>query len=787
MKRDITFHRNRAQKTLEKLSLEDKLKLMYGTFEERLSLELPFFDFSCEAAHGVQARHDQSFDFGPSVCTTVFPNPIGMAASFDKELMHEIGDVVGTEMRSLINEFRHNGLCGFAPTVDMERDPRWGRNEEAYGEDPHLTSRMAGEYILGMAGDDETYVRCGATLKHFYANNVEHERYTTDSVIPEDLKENYYKRVFFETVDYANPMSVMSSYNKINGVTATFNPEIQELKDRGVVFMVSDAGTLFFSVDGQKTAIDGPDAIKKAFGAGIDMFLEDPEFEKESMHKALENGVVSEEELDRALLNRLTAYSMLGILKEDIDEESKCSRHFPKSEYNMSRVDTPESRQLSRKAAAESAVLLKNDGLLPLKSLDNTFAFGPFIDRCPIDWYSGLSSHTVTLKEGLEIQGATLYPKVKIKLENDYAGIIDGKVAPVSPDKAETFEIMLWDDCRITLRSLSTGKLLTSTSPEKKVVNATSVGEPFTLYAAADEAFSWFMNENFLLYDKDDNIIHFSDKDDDILRFWEDPRIIGLKNNDGNLSLSFETVTDASGLLETAANENNLNEDTVILSCFGLHPAINCKEEYDRASIEMPPFQKAVLRLLEDRFNKIALILAANAPIAVTEEDASPKIKSILWSAFGSEEFGNGLADIILGKTSPSGRLPQTWYKGDYQLADINNYDIRSGKMTYLYMEDAPLYHFGYGLTYSDFEAGLLSIENDPAGFTVRIKNTGHVTSDYVVQIYEAPDGTYYLYQEDPSFRDVSGNKIPLESKLTAFTRIHGLRPDEEVTVSVKP
>ncbi|MBO4864690.1 MAG: glycoside hydrolase family 3 C-terminal domain-containing protein [Eubacterium sp.] len=779
MKRDIIFHRNRAQKTLEKLSLEDKLKLMYGTFEERLSLGLPFFDFSCEAAHGVQARHDQSFDFGPAVETTVFPNPIGMAASFDKEMMHEIGDVVGTEMRSLINEFRHNGLCGFAPTVDMERDPRWGRNEEAYGEDPRLTSRMAGEYILGMAGDDETYVRCGATLKHFYANNVEFERYTTNSVIPEDLKEDYYKRVFFETIDYASPMSVMSSYNMINGVTATFNPEIKELIERGIIFMVSDAGTLGFSVEGQKTASDGPDAIKKAFEAGIDMFLEDPKYDRDSMYEALEKGVITEADLDRALLNKLTAYSMLGIMMEDGDED-RTSRYFPKKIYNMSRVDTPESRLLSRKAAAKSTVLLKNEGLLPLKSTDNTFAFGPFVDRCPIDWYSGISSHTVTFKEGLGVGGATLYPKVKIKLEEGYAGISDGKVTAVDADKAEEFEIMLWDDCRITLRSLSTGKLLTSTSPEKKVVNAQSVGEEFTLYAAADEVFSWFVNEAFLLIDKDGEVVHFDNEN--ALLFWEDPRIWGIKNHDGSLKMSFETIADSAALLDKVISENSLNSDTTIFSCFGLHPAINCKEEVDRDSIMLPPFQKAVLTLLEERFDKNVLILMANAPIAVTEEDSSSKIKAILWSAFGSEEFGNGLADIILGKTSPAGRLPQTWYKGDYQLGDINNYDIRSSKMTYLYMEDEPLYRFGYGLTYSDFEAELISIENDPPQFTVRIKNTGHVTSDFVVQIYESPEGKYYLYTDDRSGNDASGVKIPVGSRLVAFTRVHDLQAGEEIS-----
>ena len=177
MKRNIEYHRKKAQAFLAGMTLADKVTSFYGSGEELAKIGLVHYDFSGEAAHGVQARHDQSFDLGIPQYTTAFPNPIGMAASFDREMMHRIGEVVGIEMRSLLNEGRHSEGCGYAPTVDMERDPRWGRNEEAYGEDPCLTARMASEYILGMAGDDPDYVRAGATLKHFYGNNNEEERY----------------------------------------------------------------------------------------------------------------------------------------------------------------------------------------------------------------------------------------------------------------------------------------------------------------------------------------------------------------------------------------------------------------------------------------------------------------------------------------------------------------------------------------------------------------------------------------------------------------------------------
>ena len=842
MYRDIEFHKNRAEKFISELSFDDKIKIMYGSFIEKKELKVPFIDFLSEAAHGVQARHDQSFDLGLPAFTTVFPNPIGMAASFDKKLMHRIGNVVGTEMRSLLNEYRHNGLLGLAPTVDMERDPRWGRNEEAYGEDPHLTSRMAGEYILGMAGDDERFVRCGATLKHFYANNYEKERYSANSALPEGLKEDYYLRVFKEIIEYASPLSVMTSYNQINGVTATFNPEVKFLlREWGVPMIMSDAFTLFFSVEAQHTADDFPDAIRKAFDAGVDLFLEDNKNEIPAMKEAIEKGIVTESDIDTALINRFTVYSMLGMMEEDllfeftekdnpVDPVSGevipfvSSKAFPRSEYNITKVDTPESRALAREAETKSVVLLKNDGMLPLRNIDNkiseinddmteskgVFAFGPLVDEAPIDWYSGLPSHKVTLMEAINSAADDLIPRIIIKLSDGmYAGLKDSKVVPVAKEDAEVFKIMLWDDTRITLKSESSEKYLTSISPDVKIVNVeneeevgldndnTTSDKTITLYSTADAPFSWSVNEAFQMIDNKGEVIHFNEADfDSNLDFWTNENITGIRNVDGCLNLTFETVESVSDIFERVVEEAKLSESTNILACFGLHPIVNCKEERDRESIELPPFQRAVLRMLRKNFHNICLILLANAPLAIVEEDESPEIRSILWTAFGSEELGNGLLDILTGKISPSGRLPQTWYRGDYQLSDINDYDIKKNGMTYLYMTDKPLYRFGYGLTYTSFQVSFsnakdehtdkeTSIQNNKK-LDICIKNVGEYTSDYVVQIYESPDHTFYLYAEDPLGKDVNGEEIPIGSSLVAFERVYDIETGEERYVKIE-
>ena len=784
--RDLAFHRNKARQYLAGLNLEDKIKILYGTFEEKLGLEVPFIDFFGEAAHGVQARHDQPFDFGPPVSTTVFPNPIGMAASFDKDMMHRIGEVVGTEMRSLANEFMHNGLCAFAPTVDMERDPRWGRNEEGYGEDPHLTSRMAGEYILGMAGDDKTFIRCGATLKHFYANNYENERYSSDSRIPEHLIKDYYFRVFKEIIEYAHPASVMTSYNKINGTSAAFNPEVKDIIKKDVPFIVSDAISIQHTVEKHHSADSPIDALRKALDAGIDGFLEDIEFEKPAMLEALDKGIIKESDIDEALTNKLTVYSMLGLMKSDLNTDGS-SKAFPKSEYNISRVDTEESRQLSREAAAKSSVLLKNDGMLPLESADKAFAFGPFTDSLPLDWYSGVPSRKTTLKEGLNVKDCHLIPQVRIRLSDSstsnpvYAGIKDSALYGTDIDNADTFELMLWDDCRVTIRSMSTGKLLTSIPPEHKVVIYEKSENDYTLYANADESFSWFANEAFQLIDSSGDIIHFTE--DTVSEFWTDNRITGIKNHDGSMALTFETVKDISELIHDAIKDNSLGSDTDIIACFGLHPIVNCKEERDRDSIELPVFQRYALRELRKTFTNISLIIMANAPVAVVEEDNSPEIRSILWTAFGSEELGNGLADIILGRISPSGRLPQTWYRDDSQLPDIEDYDIEKNKVTYIYMIDEPLYRFGYGLTFSDFNCNMAFSDENKC--TIHIKNTGNFVSDYVIQLYQSPDNELYLYGNDRHGLDVSGRKIPVGSILIYFDRIHDIAPGDEVTISI--
>ena len=806
MKRDREFHRKAAAEFLAKLSTEQKLLVISGSAKERTEAGLPPLEALGEAAHGIQARHDQSFDLGTPVCTTIFQNPVGFSATWDRELMQRIGDHVGVEGRSLYNAGLHDALCLLAPTVDMERDPRWGRNEEAYGEDPYLTSRIAGSYILGMAGDDPKYVRCGSTLKHFYANNVENDRSLSDSRIPEHLKDTYYIHVFEEVIDIADPIAVMSSYNYVNGVPNTFNPEIKtRLKDRGLPFVTGDGGVIMLSVNKQKEAESIPEALVKAISAGMDCFAENAQMMRAGLAEALERGILPESEIDRIALNRLTACSLMGLL-----DPAEGEKAFPKEIYHAGRVDTEEGRALSREASAEAAVLLKNEAsTLPIREDEKVLLLGPFADRCPMDWYSGITSHQVTLLEGMNNRGKggaiaeSLYPYVRIRLgETRFAGLEGDKIIPVNYEDAEIFRIMLWDDSRFTIRAMSTGKLLTTLPPDHTIINSEEKGYP-VLFAAQEEAFSWFALEAFQFYDGSGNPIRFTEKN--VMNFWEDDRICGICNHDGSVPMLFETVTTAEDLLNKALKEAGvLTADgsvdaeaaasETVIAAFGLHPIINGKEERDRTTIELPPFQRVMLRKIRSICEKVILVLHTNSPIAIVEEQEDPRVRSILWMATGSEEYGNSLTDVLTGKVSPAGRLCQTWYRSDAQLPAITDYDIEKNKTTYLYMEEEPLFRFGYGLSYTTFagkieseeiaeqaaEKGLcigsvFTAETVAGRVTVRVKNTGDFVSDAVVQVYRKPEGGYCLYEE----RKGAGYR------LSAFTRLKSVKPGEERTVTL--
>ena len=318
MEKNIKFEQNTPLWD-NSLSIEERLDYLTGamTLEEKIHClttgcpDIPRLGIRAtymggEAAHGIEARHDQAFNKGEPEPTTAFTQPIGMSASFDRELIRECGRAVGEEARALYTRNGGGGLCRWAPTIDMERNPRWGRTEESYGEDPYLTGEMAGAYIRGMRGEDPFYIRCGATLKHFYANNVEKDRIKISSSVDRRNKNEYYLKPFKKAIMEGGAEAVMTSYNEINGIPAIVNDEVRHVL-KGTYglpgHVVCDGGDFSQTVNDHHFYQTHGETLANGLKAGVDCFTDDGEIVYAAAREALDNGWITEKDIDESVRN----------------------------------------------------------------------------------------------------------------------------------------------------------------------------------------------------------------------------------------------------------------------------------------------------------------------------------------------------------------------------------------------------------------------------------------------------------------------------------------------------
>ena len=397
--------RERAEYLVSQMTLEEK----FTCFGLRIRIGRLGIDVSTcggEGAHGVQARAGQWEDYPPTP-TTSFTQPIGMAATFDRELIRKAGDVTGKESRAFENAVGKEGHCRLCPTVDLCRDPRWGRNEEGYGEDPYLTGKMASAYIAGMQ-DEHRYdgkplapgergdrIRTAAVLKHFYANNQEYRRGYDSFDVSDKVKYDYELEPYRYCAQEGHAEGVMTSYNEINHLPAMLNPEVQDiLKDRwGIRYAMTDGGDFLQTVNFHRYFETHAETLAAGVRAGVDAMLDDPRDVARAAEEAYRRGLVTEEEMDRSILCTVTELIRQGAF----DPED------PYADLDMADVGTDEAKRISLEMSRESNVLLKNeDGFLPFGKEDDIALIGPVGDSWFMDWYGGKPLYRVTLKAGLE-------------------------------------------------------------------------------------------------------------------------------------------------------------------------------------------------------------------------------------------------------------------------------------------------------------------------------------------------------------------------------------------------
>lgn len=732
------------------LTLEEKIAcLTTGCPEvERLGIRSSYM--GGEAAHGIEARHDQAFNRGEPEHTTSFTQPIGMSASFDRELIRECGRCVGEEARALFTRNGSGGLCRWAPTIDMERDPRWGRTEEAYGEDPYLTGEMSSAYIRGMKGEDPFYLRCGATLKHFYANNVERNRIAVSSSLDRRNKYEYYLEPFRKAITEGGAEAVMTSYNEINGVPAIVNDEVQKiLKDTWGLpgHVVCDGGDMQQTVYDHKYFKTHAETLACGLKAGVDCFTDDKEVVMAAAWEALEKGMITEADIDRSVRSSFRTRIRLGFF----DGNGDC----PYTGMGEAYINNEEHREICKKMAEEAVVLLKNDNealpILPEKT-DSIALIGPLADVWYKDWYCGIPPYAVTVYEGMK----KAYPDTEISCTSGLSDIylvshgryvgLDSSLRLILTEKenAEVFTFTDWGCGSTTLTARSNGKFVTL--------------EEGTCSIKADskEAFSWFIREAW-------NFRQTGEKDEAgrpawFLDSWNGRQVAVDENNylaiiktaetavgEGDETgendcflrqgepavFIMETVTD--GIAEAVKAAESARRAVLVLGC---NPVINSKEEIDRTTLELPPFQQELADAVKAANPETAVVLLSNYPYSINR--LQEEMPAILWSASGSQELGTGIAGILSGKASPAGRLNMIWYKSDRDLPDMNDYDIIKGKRTYQYFDRETLYPFGHGLSYTSFTYGKLVLEEKEDKIIARlpVTNTGGRTGDEVVQLY---------------------------------------------------
>jgi beta-glucosidase len=739
----------RVDDLLGRLTLDERIALLhqYAPAVERLGIAS--FRTGTEALHGVSWLGE----------ATVFPQAVGLGATWDENLVHQVAEAVSIELRAFhyhrptANGIGSNSLQAWAPVVNLLRDPRWGRNEEGYSEDPVHTARLGTAYCAGLAGGHPTYLRAAAVLKHFLAYNNEDDRCVTSSGLRPRVLQEYDLAAFRPVVASGAATGAMAAYNLVNGRPCHVSPLIEtELRSWSPptgheLFVVSDAEAPSNLVDQEHYFDDHAAGHAAALKAGIDSFTDQNEDSPTvigRLREALERGLIDEADIDRAARRQLQLRFRLGEFDPDLD---------PYTGIGPEVIDCAEHRALALRAATESVVLLKNDGLLPLDA-DRTpriAVIGPHADALYEDWYSGTLPYEVGIASGLRaalgegggdvvtVEGADL-----IALRSRTTG---------DPLGGTAFGVSEWGNGVLTLRDTATGRYLTRKDDD-------------SLVADREVIKTWFINETFFLEPDP-----AGDADTVLLRNAFTGRYAVVDPADGRVRVTAETPQAAERwqreLLRDGAAEARAAAEAadVAIVVLGNHPLINGRETEDRTGIALPQTQEALLRAVAAVRPETALVVMSSYPYAL--DWADEHLPAVVWTSHGGQETGRALAAVLLGEADPAGRLPQTWYRGDDELPHPLDYDVIKAGWTYQYHRTASLYPFGHGLSYTDFAHDDLRLstatvaQNGTLDVAVTLSNTGTRPGSEVVQLYvRALDARY----EAPRLKLADFRKVRLEA-----------------------
>lgn len=743
----------RAADLCSRLTLEEKAKLMMNSSPAIERLGIPAFDWWSEALHGV----------GRNGLSTVFPSCIGMAASFDDDLIEEVFTAVSDEARAKNTLARRQGKVGkykclsfWTPNINVFRDPRWGRGQETYGEDPYQNGRMGLRVVRGLQGDGSSkYYKLHACAKHYAVHSGPEKtrhRFNIENLPARDLWETYLP-AFKTLVQEGDVQQVMCAYQRFEGDPCCGSNRLLQhiLRDewgfKGLV--VSDCGAIgdFYREGRHEVSKDAPAASAKGVLSGTDV-------ECGSVYKnlpaAVSRGDISEADIDVSVRRLLTDRFELG----DFDPDSLVSW----TSIPMSVVSSPEHLALARKMGREQMVLLKNNGVLPLSPDDKgIMVMGPNAADSTMLWgiYYGQPAHTVTVLEGLNARAGRQLPYSRacaVTQMTDRESVFAGFTSEGKPGLSARY----WNNTSmegtpdVETRYTSAIQLdnggNTVFAPGVNLTNFTARISG-TYHSDADETLT-------MIYNNDDGLRIIIDGDTVHERWKTDPlgfrdrQLKVEKGRDYDITVEYMQLEDDAtlnfDLLRTKAVTPAdavaaAGDAGTVIFVGGISPAYEREEASvrepgfdngDRTSIELPAPQRAILKALHDAGKKVVLVNCSGSAVALTPETET--CDAILQAWYAGEQGGHAVADVLFGDYNPSGKLPVTFYRDDSQLPDFDEY--RMTGRTYRYMKETPLYPFGYGLSYTTFEIGAPAYADGK--ITVDVRNTGSREGTEVVQVY---------------------------------------------------
>ncbi|WP_158913611.1 glycoside hydrolase family 3 C-terminal domain-containing protein [Caulobacter sp. S45] len=780
----------RVDDLIARMTPEEKATQLTNQSRAIPRLGIPAYNWWSEALHGV-ARNGYA---------TVFPEPVGLAATFDPPAIKEMGVAIGTEARVKDNLLARTGVAPrifqgldfWSPNINIFRDPRWGRGQETYGEDPFLTGKMGSAFVVGMQGDDPDHYRVIATAKHFAVHSgPEPTRHEVDVQVSKHDEEDTYLPAFRDLVVNAKVASVMCAYNRIDGQPACASDFLLDhtLHDRWgfTGYVVSDCDAVADIQRGhhytQTLAQAAAVSLKHRVDNDCTQYNSPPGAPADYLPylDAMHQGLVSQAVVDASLRRLFTARMKLGMF----DPPSAT----PYAQLPDSELNSPAHRALALKLADESMVLLKNDGLLPIRpSVKTIVVVGPLADQVDVllGNYNGQPIQPVTALDGIR----AAFPNATVIYEPGTNFLRGAAAIPTTAlstaDGQSGLKVEFWSNTGFQGAPVLTriDRVVSFDRDMTPVLDSDTMSARWTGFVTAPESGDYnigLAGANAKLWI------------DGVLRVQNDnrqraPQLASMRFEKGRrYAIRIEqapskgpviklvwtpVVADPLDRAVAAARKADL-----IVAVAGITSALEGEEMTvnvsgfkggDRTSLDIPAAEEEVMKAVKATGKPLALVLMNGSALSVNWAEANAD--AILEAWYPGEQGGAAIGATLAGTNNPSGRLPVTFYTSAAQLPAFEDYSMKG--RTYRYFTGKPLYPFGYGLSYTRFAYGKLTLSHpsikagEMLGVDAEITNTGAIAGDEIAQLYLA-------------FPAVPG--APLRA-LRAFSRLH-LAPGETRSV----